>query len=159
MKKIIVWLLVWIIGFFSLWWIVAYDIDPSFPYDVSDAQKWEEAINIWKIIKEEAIDPDDSASEQIQAAYKIDLEDDQRATAYIKEVMNRILAIIGLVALTTLIYGFYRMILTTDNEEGYKNARKIIVTAIIALFIIGTAWILVSQFFDIFFQVKKDVDV
>ena len=158
MKKIIVWLLVWIIGFCSLWWVVAYDIDPSFPYDVWTWEWWEAAVNIWKVIKEEAIDPTDSASEQIQVAYKIDLDDDQRATAYIKEVINRTLAVIGLMALTTLIYGFYRMILTTDNEEWYKNARKIIVTAIIALVIIGTAWIIVSQFFDIFFQVKKDVD-
>lgn len=159
-RKIAVWVLIGIMGvcFLGNMSVVSYEIDTSAPYG-EPSQSWEGAVDFGKIIKTEAIDPTDSASEKIQKAYKINLDDDQRATAYIKNVMNWILAIIWLVALTTLIYGFYRMVLTTDNEEWYKNARKIIFIALVALVIVGMAWIIVSQFFDIFFQVKKEINV
>jgi len=158
MKKLLVWMCLWVLGFCSLGTIGAYTIDTSFPYEKPN-KTWEQAVDIGQVIKDDAIDPTDSASEKIQQAYKIDLNDDQRATAYLKEVVNWTLAVIGLVALTTVIYGFYRIVLSSDNEEWLKNAKKIIFIALVALVIIGTAWIIVSQFFDIFFQVKKDIDV
>jgi len=116
----------------------AYTIDTSFPYEKPN-KSWAQAVDIGQVIKDDAIDPTNSASEQIQKAFKIDLNDDQRATAYIRVIINWVLAIIGLVALTTVIYWFYRMVLSWDDQEWLKNARKIIITALIALVVIGTA--------------------
>jgi len=48
------------------------------------------------VIKEDAIDPKDSASELIQKDLGVDYQnaDNQRATFYIKQVINRFLAVI-----------------------------------------------------------------
>lgn len=148
-----------VVWFCSMSGVLSYDINTDFPYD-KPTQTWIDTTDIGQIIKEEAIDPTDSASEQIQEAFNINLdaEDDQRATAYLKEVINWTLAIVWLVALTTVIYGFYRMVLSSDDQEWIKNARKIIITAFVALMVIGLARVIVSQFFDIFFQVKAEVD-
>lgn len=132
-------------------------VDTSFPYDYE--LPWgEEGADLWKLIKTKAVDPSDSASEQIQVAYKIDYAWEQRATEYLKELINWVLWIVGILALAVLIYGFYQMFLAKDDQEAMDKAKKIVTWAIIALFVIGTAWIVVSQFFDIFFRVKADTN-
>lgn len=144
----------WISIFLPLF---AYDINTDFPYGDPD-RTGEEAIDLATIFKEDAVDPSDSASEQIQSEFNIDLDQDQRATEYIKEVINRVLAIVWLVATVVLLYGFYQLVFSDKNDDTMSSARKIIITALVALLIIGFAWIIVSQFFDIFFQVRESID-
>jgi hypothetical protein len=68
----------------------------------------EKSIDFGNIIKKEAIDKESSASERIQQAlgvnYSAGEAKEQRATFYIKQLINRFLAIIGLVATVVLIY-------------------------------------------------------
>ncbi len=155
LKKII---LSMIMSFFLVWWLFAYTIPTEFPY-WSDNQTWQEAIDFGVLIRDDAVNPTDGVSEQIQQAFGIDLEWEQRATNYVLEVINWLLAVIWLLALTVLIYAFYKMVFRSSDEEWLKEARKMAWIAILALFVIWLARIIVSQLFDIFFQVKVDIDV
>lgn len=115
------------------------------------------AIDFGKVIKEVGIEPGDSASEQIQQELGIAYQDEQRATYYVKELINRFLAIAGLVSLIVLIYGFYKMFVAKDNAEAFKEAMNIVKGAAIALVIIGVSRYLVSIMFAVFFEAKQDV--
>lgn len=129
------------------------------PYDEKADEQGEAAVEFGDVIKEDAIEDDQKVSEQIQEEFGIAYQnaDDQRATFYIKEAINRFLAIAGLVALVVLIYGFYKMFASGDNEEAYSEARKIVIGAVVALLAIGVSRFIVSRFFEIFFQVKQGV--
>lgn len=160
MKKILMWCLVWLC---TLWFlgtvfmsapVPSYAISTERPYG-APSEQWEEATEIGEILQKDA-DDDNWASERIQTAYNVDFDDKQRWTAYLASIINWFLAISGLVALIILIVWFYKMFLASDNEEAMKNARKTVKSAVIALLVIGTAWFVVSQFFDIFFRVKND---
>lgn len=128
-------------------------INTDWPYEVITLD-WEDTTDIGQILQDDSDDPL-GASEQIQESYNVNFDDEQRWTAYIASIINWFLAITWLVALVVLIVWFYRMFLAKDNEEALKEARKTVVSAVIALLVIGTAWFIVSQFFDIFFRVKE----
>jgi len=129
----------------------------DYPFDDGTPGNSADAIDLGKVIKDVAIDPADSASEQIQKELGVAYQSDQRATYYIKELINRFLAIAGLVSLIVLIYGFYKMFIAKDNAEAFKEAMNIVKGAAIALVIIGVSRYLVSFFFTIFFEAKQDV--
>lgn len=128
------------------------------PYDEKADEQGEAAVDYGEIVKEDTLDGD-TASEQIQDEFGIayDAPDEQRATFYIKEALNRFLAITWLVALAVLLYGFYKMFASGDNEEAMGDARKIVIGATIALLAIGVSRFIISRFFEIFFQVKEGV--
>jgi hypothetical protein len=52
--------------------------------------------------------------------------EDQRATFYIQELLNWFLAIIGLISLIVLVYGFYKMFVAKDNAEAFQEALSIV---------------------------------
>lgn len=127
------------------------------PYNQWADEDGDEATNIWQAMKDTSIDPNDGVSEWIQDSFGIayDAEDEQRGTFYIKEVINAVLSIIWLVALAVLLFGFYKMFAARENEEAFKDARKYVIWATIALLVIGVSRFIVSWFFEIFFQVKE----
>jgi len=129
-------------------------IQTAWPYGTIDKQD-EATTDIGKILQEDSSDPN-GVSEKVQVAYKVNFTDKQRGTAYLASIINWFLAISGLVALIILIVGFYKMFLAKDNEEALKDARKTVTSAVIALLVIGSAWFIVSQFFDVYFRVKND---
>lgn len=118
-----------------------------------------DCVDIGQKIKDDAIDPETSVSEKIQQDLWVDYQDaeNQRATFYIKQVINRFLAIIGLIALIVLVYWFYKMFFASDGEESFSEALKIVKWAALALFVIWLSWFIVSMLFDIFFAAKEDI--
>jgi Type IV secretion system pilin len=118
-----------------------------------------DSVDLGKVIKDDAIDPDDSASELIQKELGVNYQnaDNQRATFYIKQVINRFLAVIWLIALIVLIYWFYKMFFASDGEESFGEALKIVKWAALALFVIWLSWFIVSMIFDIFYAAKEDI--
>jgi hypothetical protein len=93
--------------------IHAFSIDDvtDFPYDNGNEDiSGAEATEIGQVIKDESIDADGSGGDgillQIMDAFGINYTDqtDQTATFYIKEIINWLLAIIGLVALISMLW-------------------------------------------------------
>jgi hypothetical protein len=135
-------------------WLLGADF--SFPYDaeITNTNK----ADIGKSFKDNALGTD-STSEELQRTYNVawDSEWDQRATDYIRIIINWFLAIIGLVALIVIIIWFYKMLVSWDSEAAWWEARKLVMNAAIALTVIGIAWFVVSWFFDIFFIVSSEI--
>ncbi len=134
----------------------------DWPYDAgTETTDGNEATNLGKVIKDDAVDPNDSAINKIQKSLQVDYQDskgvDQTATYFVKNILNWLMSIAGLVALIVLLYGFYQMFVAKDHKSGYEEAFKIVKGAAIALFVIALAWFIVSWFFDIYFKVRDDV--
>ncbi len=113
--------------------------------------QWADAVDIGKVTKTVAIDPNQGAVQRIiDVFFDNDLNTpQQKATYYIKGVLNLFLSIIGFVALVYLIYGFYKMF-TASGDDWRKEAQKIVVWSLIALAIMGVARFIVSWFFAIY---------
>lgn len=147
----------------TIWWVTASAIanaGKEFPlWDGTAAENNGSAIDMGKLVKEDAIDPKTSASERIQNVLGVDYADaeNQRATYYIQRLINRFLAIIGLIALGVMVYGFYKMFVAKDNAAAFQDALKIVKWAAIALIAIGVSWYVVSILFDVFFAAKEDI--
>lgn len=62
----------------------------------------------------------------------------------ILNLINYVLAIVGVVALAYLIYGGFRYITSAGNEETIDEAKRIIFNAIIGIVVIGVAAALVN---------------
>jgi hypothetical protein len=137
-------------------WVLATDF--SFPYSDPSITANSNDADIWKSFQENAM-WDESTSERLQQTFNVarDSEWDQRATDYIRVIINRFLAVVGLVALVVIIIGFYKMLVSWDSEAAWWDARKLVLNAWIALAVIGVAWFVVSWFFDIFFVVTSDI--
>lgn len=111
----------------------------------------EDATEVGKLTKKYAIDPQQGAVQRIiDLFFDSDLNTpQQKATYYIKGVLNLFLSIIGFVALVYVIYGFYKMF-ASAGEDGLKEAQKIVIRGGIALAVIGIARFIVSRFFKIY---------
>ena len=155
---LVIWAVSILIGSVVLAQSIGFDDIKNKPYDAwhSDNLVWgEKATDFGKVFEETAIKPNDSVSERIQKLLKVDYDWDQRATFFIKNAFNWVLAIIGMVALIVLIYAFYQMFTAEGNEEKFKEARKFVIWATIALFVIWLSWFIVSFLFNIF-EVTRD---
>lgn len=134
----------------------------KWPYDAgTETNNGNDATDLGKILKDDAVKPSDSAISKIQKAFQIDYQDtkgvDQTATYFVKNILNWLLAIAGLVALIVLLYGFYQMFVAKDHKTGYEEAFKVVQGAAIAILVIALARFIVSWFFDIYVKVKADV--
>ena len=134
----------------------------DWPYDAgTETTDGNEATNLGKVIKDDAVDPNDSAINKIQKSLQVDYQDskgvDQTATYFVKNILNWLMSIAGLVALIVLLYGFYQMFVAKDHKSGYEEAFKVVKGAAIALLVIALAWFIVSWFFYISFKVRDDV--
>ena len=148
---------------------LAFSRLPTFAFDTSsvtdtppidnvfDTPDPAEATDLGTVFKETAIDDTAGAVEGISAELQVAYVEPQRASEFLRNVINRALGITGLIALIMIIYGFYKMFAAKDNEEAAKGALKIIISATIALLVIAVVWFLVSWFFDTFFEVIDNV--
>lgn len=154
---VVVWAISILIGSAVLAQSIGFDDIKEKPYDAwNDLQQGDEAVDYGKIFEEDAISPTNSVAERIQKFLGVDYSNsEQRATFFIKNAFNRFLAIIGMIALIALIYGFYQMFTAEGNEEKYKEARKFVIGVTIALFVIWLSRFLVSRLFEIF-EVSRD---
>lgn len=155
---VLVWVVSIVIGSVVLAQDVRFNDVKDKPYDARNGtQQSEQAVDLWGVLNEDAVSPSSSVAERIQQLLGVDYGSQQRATFFIKNVFNRFLAIIGVVALIVLIYGFYQMFANKDNEDGFKTAKKIVIWAVIALFVMGTSWFIVSLLFEIFEKTRDAV--
>lgn len=65
----------------------------------------------------------------------------------IQTFVNRVLGILGLIALIVLLYGWFQMVTAAGDEEKYKTWFTILKQAGIGLAFIGLAWFVVSIIF------------
>jgi hypothetical protein len=65
----------------------------------------------------------------------------------VKEFINRVLGILGLIALIVLLYGWFNMVTAAGDEEKYNTGFKILKQSGIGLAFIGLAWFVVSIIF------------
>lgn len=153
---LLIWAISILIGSVVLAQSIGFDDIKDKPYDAwGNLQQGDEATDYGKIFEEDAVSPSNSVVERIQKLLKVDYAWDQRATFFIKNAFNWFLAIIGMVALIVLIYAFYQMFTAEGNDEKFKEARKFVIWATIALFVIWLSWFIVSFLFNIF-EVTRD---
>lgn len=75
--------------------------------------------------------------------------DSDSAVNYIQYIINMLLGLAAFIALIMLIYGFYLMFFS-KQEEWFEKAKKIIIWVIVALFVMGLAWIIISFLFYVY---------
>lgn len=117
----------------------------------------EDAVDIGVLTDQFAVRDDEGFVAQIiDLFFDADLNnEEQKATYYIKWVINLALSFIGLIALVVLILGFYKMFTAGNREEGRAEAKTTVIRAAMALAVIALAWFVVSWFFDIFVTVVE----
>jgi drug/metabolite transporter (DMT)-like permease len=71
------------------------------------------------------------------------------AVAYIQYIINMLLWVAAFIALIILIYGFYLMFFS-KQEEWFEKAKKIIIWVTVALFIMWLSWVIVSFLFYLY---------
>ena len=157
MKRVIGWLSIYLFGILVSWGAVSafsFDDIKEFPYAQWENEyiNPEDTVDAGQVFKDDSVDPDDGIVNQLMDAFGINYTDetDQTATFYVKELINWLLAIVGIVALISLLWWFYKMLLTKDSEEWYTSAKKIVMNAAIAITVIWLSWFIVSWFFAIY---------
>ena len=102
-----------------------------------------------KLIKEDAINPDDSLLNRLLVAFNLDQADyhwPQKAFYYIKKILNYALGFVSLIALGLLLYSFYGM-LTGDGDKQFGKVKETLKGVAIAILIMGISWMIVSLLF------------
>ena len=74
------------------------------------------------------------------------------ALQYIKWILNIVLGLVSFASLVLVIYAFY-LIFFSKDEEGFKKAKKILIGVAMALGILGVSRFIVSYFFSVFFKI------
>ncbi|MDO8511669.1 MAG: TrbC/VirB2 family protein [bacterium] len=65
-------------------------------------------------------------------------------SSVILNIINYVLAVVGVVALAYLIYGGFRYITSGGNEDSIQTAKDVIINAVIGIVVIGVAAALVN---------------
>ena len=138
----------------------AWDYD--FPY-----QSWgstvtgEDSVDFGVIINNQDIERADGITNQLQEEFNVQFDDgddpNQRATNFVTQAVNWVLWITGLISLAVVIYGFYQMFVSGDDEEAFGRAKKIMIYALLALLIIWFAWLITSQLFDVLLDIQEQI--
>lgn len=132
---------------------VSVNAQYNFPYDTDMTSSVnDQEVDIWKIIKTDAIQPNNSVLNSLFELFSLDGEEyagNRKAEYYIKMVLNMVLGLVSFVSLILIIYSFY-MIFFTKQEEWVAKAKKILIGVFIALAVMWLSWLIVSFIFDIY---------
>lgn len=111
-----------------------------FPY--SDVNKWWPDITTYirEEWKKQAVESYQIISSTSAVPWK------WAAFAYIQNILNRALWLIWFVALIILIYYFYSILFSKD-DEWVKNAKKVVGNIAIAIAFIWLSWLIISLIF------------
>ena len=147
MKKFLVkLLLVSLIGVFGF---ISFNIFASndFPYEISDSTT-EGSTDFADIVYQDTIQDQDGSLSQLLDVFQLSNQDwygtdNQKALNYIKRILNMALSLTSLIALLLLIYVFYMMFFS-GQEEGLKKAKAYLKWIAIALAILWLSWIIIS---------------
>ena len=145
----------------TLLWLFWFIINAEdFYYDVT--KDWEivsdfdnESLEIWKIITEDAVENDQSILQRLLSIFRLkwsqryDNDWEYRAFAYVKMIVNYMLALVSFVALILTIYGFYLMFFSWQ-EEWLKKAKKILTWVWIAIAIMWLSRFIISFIFWVY---------
>lgn len=102
-----------------------------------------------KLIKEDAINPEDSLLNKLLTVFNLDQPDyhwPQKAFYYIKKILNYALGFVSLIALGLLLYSFYGM-LTGDGDKQFGKVKDTLKGIVIAILVMGISWMIVSMLF------------
>lgn len=102
-----------------------------------------------RLIKEDAVNPEDSLLNRLLTVFKLDQPDyhwPQKAFYYIKKILNYGLSFVSLVALGLLLYSFYSM-LTGDGDKQLGKVKETLKGIAIAILVMGISWMIVSLLF------------
>lgn len=138
-------------------WIVAV-ISPTsaqeFYYGGQDSNNYfDESVDMWSQLKDATVNNDNSILNTLLRLFELDSYDGpDKALRYIRWVINLALSFVSLIVLVWLIYGFYMMFFSSE-EEGISRARKIIKVCTIAIVLIALSWLLSSFFFYIYYTI------
>jgi len=149
-KKIIfttiltIWIAIW---FQSIW------SAQNFYYNYDEASSvWNET-DIWKIIKTDTVNQNDSALNKLLKLFKLSEADrywttweNSKAIYYAKMIINLLLSLVSIIALIMLIYAFYLMFFS-KQESGMTKAKQILKWVAIAITIMWLSWFIVSFIF------------
>jgi len=154
MKKILfsLLLLIWLTWFFVKW--------EDFPYDVSTDGNVvkdfdDESLDIWAVVTQDAVNPDNSLLQRLLSVFKLKWSNwynndwDMKAFAYVKMIVNFMLALVSLIALILTIYGFYLMFFS-GQDEWLKKAKKILTWVAIAMAIMWLSRFIISFLFWVY---------
>ncbi len=90
-----------------------------------------------------------SVLERLLDVFDINYAGQGKALSYVQVIINYVLSFTAFIALIVVIYGFYMMFFR-DEDKGFGTAKKTVVGAAIALFVIGISWAFVNLAFYIF---------
>lgn len=135
-----------------LWFLVSASAQ-EFYYDLDPGDPGQDTTDIGKMLAEEWVKPQNSIVNRLREAFKLSngiyAKSDQKATDYIKNLINIALSLVSFVALIILIYGFYLMFFS-QQEEWFTKAKKIFKWVIIALFIMWLSFFIVNFIFYLY---------
>lgn len=92
-----------------------------------------------------------SILERLLDVFDINYAGDGKALSYVQVVINYVISFAAFIALIVIIYGFYMMFFR-EQDKGFGAAKKTVIGAAIALFVIAISWIFVNFAFYIFNQ-------
>lgn len=90
-----------------------------------------------------------SLLERLLDVFDINYAGDGKALSYVQVVINYVLSFSAFIALLVILYGFYMMFFR-DQDKGFGTAKKTVIGAGIALFVIAISWMFVNFAFYIF---------
>lgn len=128
----------------------------EFPYNgIDNSYYFDSPVDMGAELAAATTEDDESLLNTFLAMYDLDAYDGpDKALHYARGIINLILSLASLVVLIWLIYGFYAMFFS-GQEEGISRARKIIKMTVIALLLIGLAWLITTFLFYIFYAITS----
>ena len=150
--------LVWILGLIPL---VSFSVDVDeylngdLPFELPESPGGADAADPAKIIQPD-ITGEDGVVKQLLDSLWFTVEGADPAVQFVVNIINYLLALIGLIALGILIYGFYKMFFS-KSDEAWDGAKKIVINTIIALFVIGFARYITWFLFNLFFATSGGI--
>ena len=133
----------------------------DFPYDLQTTTPVTQSDNptdLGQVIKQDAVTPSNGILQTLTKFFRVSgtsyNQDNTGSPAlqYIKWILNIVLGLVSFASLVLVIYAFY-LIFFSKDEEGFKKAKKILIGVAMALGILGVSRFIVSYFFSVFFKI------
>lgn len=125
----------------------------DFFYEIENGDPGQDTTEIAKIINKEWIQQQNSIMYKLREAFKLTGSDynksEQKAFDYIKKIINIALGLVSFVSLILIIYGFYLMFFS-QQEEWFTKAKKIFKWVLIAIAIMWLSYFIVAMLFFIY---------
>lgn len=121
-------------------------------YDVSRmTDPDEDTLDIANTIQIGELESSDSTFSQIRNFFGLGQysQEERPALAYIQIIINRLLGLVSFVSLIMVIFAFY-LIFFSKQEEGVGKAKKMLMGVAIALAVMGLSRLIVSYFFNLY---------